>query len=88
MKLGQNFVKYFVRFLGVSRKNAFEIYWSLSQNMSKKGIIKMQLQTKKILNAPSEKDFEQPIMIEDLPSGWFLQLSAIQKWKWILIEPT
>ena len=37
--------------------------------MSKKGIIKMQLQTKKILNAPSEKDFEQPIMIEDLPSG-------------------
>ena len=28
MKLGQNFVKYFVRFLGnlVSRKNAFEIY--------------------------------------------------------------
>ena len=31
MKLGQNFVKYFVRFLGngVSRKNAFEIYWPL-----------------------------------------------------------
>ena len=31
MKLGQNFVKYFVRFLGngVSKKNAFEIYWSL-----------------------------------------------------------
>ena len=29
MKLGQNFVKYFVHFLGnwVSRKNAFEIYW-------------------------------------------------------------
>ena len=25
MKLGQNFVKYFVRFLG----NAFEIYWPL-----------------------------------------------------------
>ena len=31
MKLGQNFVKYFVRFLGngVSRKIAFEIYWPL-----------------------------------------------------------
>ena len=31
MKLGQNFVKYFVPFLGngVSRKNAFEIYWPL-----------------------------------------------------------
>ena len=32
MKLGQNFVKYFIRFLGngVSRKNAFEIYWPLA----------------------------------------------------------
>ena len=31
MKLGQNFVKYFVRFggNGVSRKNAFEIYGPL-----------------------------------------------------------
>jgi hypothetical protein len=31
MKLGQKFVKYFVRFLsnGGSRKNAFEIYWPL-----------------------------------------------------------
>ena len=31
MKLGQNFVKYFVCFLGngVSRKNDFEIYWLL-----------------------------------------------------------
>ena len=31
MKLGQNFVKYFGRFLGngVSIKNAFEIFWSL-----------------------------------------------------------
>ena len=31
MKVGQNFVKYFIRFLGngVSRKNAFEIYWPL-----------------------------------------------------------
>ena len=31
MKLGQNFVKYFVGFLGngVSRKNTFEIYWPL-----------------------------------------------------------
>ena len=31
MKLEQNFVKYFVHFLGngVSRKNAFEIYWPL-----------------------------------------------------------
>ena len=34
MKLGQNFVKYFVHFLGngVSRKNAFEIYWPLKCN--------------------------------------------------------
>ena len=32
-KLGQNFVKYFVRFLGNgdSRKIAFEIYWVLAQ---------------------------------------------------------
>ena len=32
MKLGQNFVKYFVRFLGngVSSINAFEIYWPLA----------------------------------------------------------
>ena len=31
MKLGQNFIKYFVHFWGngVSRKNAFEIYWPL-----------------------------------------------------------
>ena len=41
MKLGQNFVKYFVRFLGngVSRKNAFEIYWPLeSTDVKKYGI--------------------------------------------------
>ena len=37
MKLGQNFVKYFVRFLGnvVSRKNVFEIYWPLAKYFAK-----------------------------------------------------
>ena len=38
MKLGQNFVKYFVHFLGngVSRKNAFEIYCPLKLRYSEK----------------------------------------------------
>ena len=39
MKLGQNFVNYFIRFLGneVSRKNAFEIYWTLGKLRIKNG---------------------------------------------------
>ena len=37
IKLGQNFVKYFVRFLGngVSRKIVFEIYWPLNWTVNR-----------------------------------------------------
>ena len=50
MKLGQNFVKYFVCFLGnghgVSRKNAFEIYWPLAAHPMLPQISNSQYQIK------------------------------------------
>ena len=70
MKLGQNFVKYLVRLLGngISRKNAFEIYWSILNWL--KYVLKIFGPVKKIWTCQKDLDLSKIILDQQKSRAW------------------